>query len=70
MDAWRFINVGSAGKPKDGDPRGGWALPDTRSGEVEFRRTFYDVKRAATAIEASGLPAEFAAQLREARGYR
>ena len=65
----RFVNVGSAGKPKDGDPRGCWALFDTASGTVEFRRVAYDVEAAARAIEASGLPPEFAGQLREARGY-
>ena len=70
VGGWRFINVGSAGKPKDGDPRGCWALLDTAADTVEFRRVPYDVERAATAIEAAGLPAEFAAQLREARGYR
>jgi hypothetical protein len=37
---------------------------------VEFRRVAYDVEAAARAIEAAGLPSEFADQLREARGYR
>ena len=69
VERWRFINVGSAGKPKDGDPRGCWALLDTATGGVEFRRTPYDVERAAQAIEATELPAEFATQIREARGY-
>jgi putative phosphoesterase len=66
----RFINVGSAGKPKDGDPRGCWALLDTAAETVEIHRVAYDVDAAARAIEASDLPSEFAAQLREARGYR
>lgn len=66
----RFVNVGSAGKPKDGDPRACWALLDTAAESVEFRRVVYDIERAARAIEASTLPSEFAAQLREARGYR
>jgi putative phosphoesterase len=66
----RFVNVGSVGKPKDGDPRGCWALLDTATGSVEIRRVTYDVEAAATAVEASTLPSEFAAQLREARGYR
>ena len=66
----RFVNVGSAGKPKDGDPRACWALIDTATDRVEFRRVTYDVERAARAIEASDLPGEFADQLREARGYR
>lgn len=66
----RFINTGSAGKPKDGDPRGCWVLLDTTTGEAEFRRVAYDVERAARAVEASGLPSEYADQLREGRGYR
>jgi putative phosphoesterase len=72
VDGARFINVGSAGKPKDGDPRVCWALVETPSDgvSVEFRRIAYDVEAAARAIAASELPDEFAAQLREARGYR
>ncbi len=70
VGAAQFINVGSAGKPKDGDPRGCWALLDTAAGTVEFRRVQYDIERASDAIEASDLPSEFAEQLREARGYR
>ncbi len=66
----RWINDGSAGKPKDGDPRACWALLDTASGELELRRVEYDVERAARAILASSLPHEFANQLREARGHR
>jgi putative phosphoesterase len=65
----RFINVGSVGKPKDGDPRAGWVLFDTTADTVEFRRVAYDVGAAAAAVEASGLPSEFADQLREARGF-
>lgn len=66
----RFVNVGSAGKPKDGDPRARWVLLDTAAETVEFRRVAYDVEGAARAVEASALPDEFAGQLREARGYR
>ena len=67
----RFINVGSAGKPKDGDPRGCWALIETSPTglTVEFRRVAYDIERTAAAILASDLPHEFVDQLREARGY-
>jgi diadenosine tetraphosphatase ApaH/serine/threonine PP2A family protein phosphatase len=70
VEGTRFINVGSAGKPKDGDPRACWALIDTAAGSVQFRRVPYDLERAARAVEASDLPSEFADQLREARGYR
>ena len=65
----RFINAGSAGKPKDGDPRACWALIDTALGETQFRRVPYDVEAAARTIEASDLPSEFADELRYARGY-
>ena len=66
-----FVNVGSAGKPKDGDPRACWALIETSpdGANVEFRRVEYDVETVARAILASDLPDEFAGQLREARGY-
>jgi putative phosphoesterase len=76
VSGWRFVNVGSAGKPKDGDPRACWALLETSPGagpvglRVEFRRVAYDIGRATAAIEASDLPHEFAVQLREGRGYR
>ena len=65
----RFINDGSAGKPKDGDPRACWALLDTATGALDLRRVEYDVEKTAQAILASDLPHEFAAQVREARGY-
>ena len=67
-----FVNDGSVGKPKDGDPRAGWALIETTSADVrvEPHRVEYDVEAAANAIEASDLPDEFADQLRQARGYR
>jgi putative phosphoesterase len=67
-----FVNDGSAGKPKDGDPRACWTLIEGGQADVqvEFRRVEYDVETAARAIEASDLPHEFANQLREARGYR
>jgi putative phosphoesterase len=65
VGAVHLINVGSAGKPKDEDPRAAYALVAI-DGDVtaEFRRVSYDVEGAARAIEATDLPHEFAAQLR------
>jgi predicted phosphodiesterase len=64
-----FINAGSVGKPKDGDPRASVALveitPDSVS--VEFLRVPYDVEKAAQAIVTSGLPAYFAEKLKEGK---
>jgi putative phosphoesterase len=65
----RFVNDGSAGKPKDGNPRVCWAMLDTATGAIDLRRVEYDVEKTAQAILASDLPPEFAAQVREARGY-
>jgi predicted phosphodiesterase len=61
-----FVNTGSVGRPKDGDPRAGYVLLDvTESGvDVEFVRVEYDVDEAARAIVASELPDEFADFLR------
>jgi putative phosphoesterase len=64
-----FINAGSVGRPKDGDPRACVTLTDITADDVkvEFLRVAYDVARAAEAIVASGLPSYFADKLREAR---
>lgn len=64
-----FINAGSVGKPKDGDPRACLALVDITPDDVnvEFLRVPYDVEKVAQAIVSSGLPPYFAQRLREAR---
>jgi putative phosphoesterase len=64
-----FINAGSVGKPKDGDPRACVALIESTAGKVniEFLRVPYDVEKAAQAIVARGLPAYFAERLKEAK---
>ncbi len=64
-----FINAGSVGKPKDGDPRACVALIEitAKSVSVDFLRVPYDVEKAAKAIVASGLPVYFAERLKEAK---
>ncbi len=56
-----FLNVGSVGKPKDGDWRACYALLE--DGTPSFRRVEYDVAAAAAAIRATDLPHEFAADI-------
>lgn len=61
-----FVNTGSVGRPKDGDPRAGYVLLDV-SGEkrtIEFVRVAYDIEEAMAGIIRSGLPDEFADYLR------
>ncbi len=48
-----LINPGSVGMPLDGDRRAAWAVR-LDAGEFEFRRTEYDVERAAEAYRAMG----------------
>lgn len=70
------INIGSVGKPKDGDPRGCYVIItindnsskfDKDSIQVEFVRVQYDVEKAAKAVEDSILPNAYAEMLR--KGY-
>ncbi len=58
---WRgilLVNVASAGLPKDGDPRAGYAILTERSGgwEVKHRRVAFDVKKVATQLHRCGIP--------------
>jgi predicted phosphodiesterase len=47
-----LVNPGSVGMPLDGDPRAAWARYE--DGEIGFRRTEYDVERAATRMRSLG----------------
>ena len=61
VDNVLFVNAGSIGKPKDGDPRACYVVMDTTGDvAVEFRRIAYDVDTAANAIRESSLPDKFA----------
>jgi predicted phosphodiesterase len=62
VEGVQFVNTGSVGRPKDGDPRAGYVLLITEGSavRVEFIRVAYDVDEAARAIRDSELPAEFA----------
>ncbi|MEP6730058.1 MAG: metallophosphoesterase family protein [bacterium] len=66
VDGIHFVNTGSVGRPKDGDPRAGYVLLEVTATtvDVEFVRVEYDVDEAARGILASGLPDEFAGYLR------
>lgn len=66
VDGVHFVNTGSVGRPKDGDPRAGYVLLDVTADTVgvEFVRVSYDVDEAARGVVAAGLPEEFAEFLR------
>jgi len=58
-----FINVGSVGQPRDGDPRAAYVIYDVRSREVELRRLKYDIPAAQEKIIKAGLPPRLANRL-------
>lgn len=68
------INIGSVGKPKDGDSRGCYVMLtleensskfSKESIQVDFHRFEYDVEKAALAVENSILPNAYAEMLRK-----
>ena len=60
-----FVNCGSVGKPKDGDPRAGFALLDHEGGRVvaHVERVGYDAEAVARELATAGLPGEYAEKL-------
>jgi len=66
VEGVQFVNTGSVGRPKDGDPRASYVLLTTEGSavRVEFVRVAYDIDEAARAIRESALPHEFADVLR------
>jgi len=64
-----FVNDGSAGNPKDRDPRAAYGLLEIGA-QVQARivRVAYDVAAAAAAVRTSGLPHHFADLLERASG--
>jgi putative phosphoesterase len=56
-----FVNCGSVGKPKDGDPRAAFAVLEADG--VTIERVAYDAEAVAAEVRAAGLPGEFADKL-------
>ncbi len=65
LEGIRFVNTGSVGKPKDGDPRSCYVLVETGEDgfSVEYVRIEYELDRTMEGIRESELPDEFAEQL-------
>ena len=61
-----FVNSGSVGQPRDGDPRASYALlrlTDDDAPQIQFRRTEYDVDKAQNLILQAQLPSTLAYRL-------
>jgi len=66
VEGIHFVNTGTVGRPKDGDPRAGYTIMELSDGKVsvEHSRVEYDVERATRGIRESDLPDDFAEFLR------
>lgn len=64
-----FVNVASAGRPKDGDPSAAYTLLRLGLGRVEAEtvRVAYDAEETARAVLTAGLPAALAESFRTGR---
>jgi predicted phosphodiesterase len=58
-----FLNPGSVGQPRDGDPRAAYAVLDLAAGTVTFHRSTYRVEETQRRIRERGLPPIFADRL-------
>ena len=51
-----FVNPGSIGQPRDGDPRAAFAIWDRDRARVEFYRVEYDVEKTQAKMRDAQLP--------------
>lgn len=58
-----FINAGSVGQPRDGDPRAAYVTFDMMSNEVQLHRVNYDLRLTQKKIRDAGLPERVASRL-------
>src|SRR5262245_32057745 len=58
-----FINVGSVGQPRDGNPKAAYVTYDMDDGIIELRRLDYDLPTTQAKIRTAGLPERLAERL-------
>src|SRR5947208_8535330 len=58
-----FVNVGSVGQPRDGNPKAAYVIYDLDEGSIELRRLDYDIPKAQKKILEAGLPPRLADRL-------
>lgn len=62
-----FINVGSVGQPRDGNPKASYVVYDLDEGSIEIRRLDYDIGTTQRKILEAGLPPRLAHRLAEGK---
>ncbi|MGD0019632.1 MAG: metallophosphoesterase family protein [Candidatus Limnocylindrales bacterium] len=64
LDSGRaFLNPGSVGQPRDGDPRASYMVIDTDARVVTWQRVSYDIEATQAAMLEAGLPHRLARRL-------
>jgi predicted phosphodiesterase len=58
-----FVNVGSVGQPRDGNPQAAYVIYDIEEGSIELRRLDYNIAQAQVKSRAAGLPERLADRL-------
>jgi diadenosine tetraphosphatase ApaH/serine/threonine PP2A family protein phosphatase len=51
-----FVNVGSVGEPRDGNPRAAYVIYDLSENSIDLRRIPYDHEKTQAKLQAAGLP--------------
>lgn len=62
-----FVNVGSVGQPRDGNPKASYVVYDLDEGSIEIRRLDYDIATTQRKILEAGLPPRLAHRLAEGK---
>ena len=62
-----FVNVGSVGQPRDGDPKAKYVVYDMDEGTIELRKLDYDIAGAQKKILDAGLPPRLAERLAQGK---
>lgn len=58
-----FVNTGSVGQPRDGDPRASYVIYDPGNRKIHLRRIPYDIESTQAAIREADLPDRLARRL-------
>ncbi len=58
-----FVNTGSVGQPRDGDPRAAYVIYDPAARRIDLRRVEYDIEATQKKIIEAGLPERLARRL-------
>ncbi|MFB6283884.1 MAG: metallophosphoesterase [Halobacteria archaeon] len=67
FDSGTVVNPGSVGQPRDGDPRSGYAVFDTDTGDLSLERVEYPVEEVQERIRDAKLPMSLAERLSQGR---